>query len=333
MLRVLKDATGSRRDLVLENLALRHQLEVLYRTKPKPRLRHADRVLWVWLRRIWPHGWERHLRIVQPETVIGWHRKGWRLYWSWRSRTRLGRPNLSPEVRELIARMSRENRLWGSEKIRGELFKLGIVVSNRSIRRYRRRGPERERSQSWSIFLRNQIKGIWAADLFVVQTVNFKTLYVFFFISHARRELTHVNVTANPTAAWIWRQMIEATAWGRRPQYVIHDRDNVYGKGFDPGLAGLGVVGIRTPYRAPRANSVAERAVRTFRQDCLDHIIVLGERHLIAILTEFVGYYNHERPHRTLHMHPPVPRVRQSHGVVVSRPVLGGLHHAYARAA
>lgn len=149
-LRVLINGCRPRRDLVLENLALRHQLEVLGRARPKPCLRTADGVLWVWLRRIWPSAWARHLTIVRPETVIGWHRQGWRLYWTWRSRTRLGRPRLSAEVRELIARMSQENGLWGTERIRGELLKLGIVASHRSIRRYRWRVPKREGSQSWS---------------------------------------------------------------------------------------------------------------------------------------------------------------------------------------
>jgi transposase InsO family protein len=333
LLRVLVDCCRSRQDLALENLVLRHQLEVLLRRKPKPRLHNRDRILWVWMRWLWPEGWTRQLRIVQPETVIGWHRRGWRLYWSWRSHSRLGRPRLSPEVRELIARVSRENPLWGTERIRGELLKLAIVVSNRSIRRYRWRGPRRERSQSWRTFLRNQIKGIWAADLFVVQTIGFQTLYVFLFISHERRELIHFNVTANPTAAWIWRQVIEATAWGRQPRYLIHDRDNVYGDDFGSKLVGAGIADIRTPYRAPLANSVAERVVRTLRQECLDHVIVWNERHLLALLTEFVCYYNHDRPHRTIELETPVPSPPISHGDVVSRPILGGLHHVYARAA
>jgi transposase InsO family protein len=333
LLRVLFDCCRSRQDLALENLVLRHQLEVLLRRKPKPRLHNRDRILWVWMRWLWPEGWTRQLRIVQLETVIGWHRRGWRLYWSWRSRSRLGRPRLSPEVRELIARVSRENPLWGTERIRGELLKLAIVVSNRSIRRYRWRGPRRERSQSWRTFLRNQIKGIWAADLFVVQTIGFQTLYVFLFISHERRELIHFNVTGSPTAAWIWRQVIEATAWGRQPRYLIHDRDNVYGDDFGSKLVGAGIADIRTPYRAPLANSVAERVVRTLRQECLDHVIVLNERHLLALLTEFVCYYNHDRPHRTIELETPVPSPPISHGDVVSRPILGGLHHVYARAA
>ena len=333
LLRVLISAARSHRDLVLENLVLHHQLEVLSRVRPKPRLRAADRVLWVWLRSIWPAGWDRHLRIVRPETVVGWHRKGWRLYWTWKSRTRLGRPRLSQEVRDLIARISRENRLWGSERIRGELLKLGIVVSNRSIRRYRWRGPRRERSQSWRSFLRNQIEGIWAADLFVVHTIGMQSLYVFFFINHVRRELVQFNVTASPTAAWIWRQTIEATAWGRQPQHLIHDRDNVYGADFGAKLAAIGIANTRTPYRTPLANSVAERVVRTFRQECLDHVIVLNEQHLRALLTEFVHYYNHDRPHRTLELQTPVPSPPMSRGAVVSRPILGGLHHSYARAA
>ena len=265
--------------------------------------------------------------------MIGWHRRGWRLYWTWRSRSRLGRPRLSPEVRELIARVSKDNPLWGTERIRGELLKLAIVVSNRSIRRHRWRGPRRERSQSWRTFLRNQIKGIWAADLVVVQTIGFQTLYVFLFISHERRELIHFNVTASPMAAWIWRQVIEGTASGSHPRYLIHDRDNVYGDDFGSKLVGTGIADIRTPYRAPLANSVAERVIRTVRQECLDHVIVLNERHLLALLTEFVHYYNHDRPHRTIELEAPVPSPPISRDDVVSRPILGGLHHVYARAA
>jgi transposase InsO family protein len=219
--------------------------------------------------------------------------------------------------------MSRENRLWGTERIRGELLKLGIVVSNRSIRRYRWRGPRRERSQSWPTFLRNQIEGISAADLFVVQTIGMQTLYVFFFISHERRGLIAFNVTASPTAAWIWRQVIEATGFGRQPQHLIHDRDKVYGDDFGTKLAAIGIADIRTPYRAPLANSIAERVVRSFRQECLDHVIVFNERHLLALLTEFVQYYNKERPHRTLELETPVPSPPMSRGAVVSRPILG----------
>jgi putative transposase len=250
LLRTLLTSLRSNRDVTVENLLLRHQLQVTLRSNPHLRLSNADRILWVWVRRLSPGGWRGHLLMVQPETVLRWHRKGWRLYWSWKSRTRLGRPRLSGEVKDLIHRISCENRLWGSERIRGELLKLGIVVSNRSIRRYRWRKPTPAASQSWRAFLSNELKGIWAADLLVVQTINHKILYVFFCISHERRELAHFNVTASPTAGWIWQQLLEATPWGRQPAYLIHDRDSVYGRDFDARAGRLGITGVRTPPRA-----------------------------------------------------------------------------------
>jgi transposase InsO family protein len=170
-------------------------------------------------------------------------------------------------------------------------------------------------------------------NLFVVQTLTFRTLYVFFFIRHHRRELLHFNVTASPTAAWIWHQLLEATPWGRQPKYLIHDRDAVYGGDFDRQLASLGIAGVRTPLRAPNANAVAERIVRTIRAECLDHLIVFDERHLQAVLVEFAEYYNRDRPHRSLGLQSPLPSRVRAGGRVVSWPVLGGLHHVYARAA
>ena len=204
-----------RQDLVLENLLLRHQLAVLSRptrTRPRHRLHTWDKLLWVLARRLCDR-WREHLTLVAPETVMRWHRQGWRLFWRWKSRSRGGRPHLDAEVRELIATMSRENPLWGTERIRGELLKLGIIVSNRSIRRSRWPRPSRPSSQTWHTFLRNHAQHLWAADLFTVPTLTFKTLYVLVFIAHGRRELVHVNVTANPTAAWAWQQLIEATPW------------------------------------------------------------------------------------------------------------------------
>ena len=333
ILRSLLAGLGSRRELMLENLVLRHQLQVALRTNPHPRLRPRDRALWVWLHGVWPDGWRQHLRVVRPETVIRWHRKGWRLYWTWKSRTKLGRPHLSPEVRALIARISKENPLWGSERIRGELLKLGIAVSNRSIRRYRRHRLGPRDNQRWRTFLTNQVRGIWAADLFVVQTVSYRVLYVFFLLRHDRREWIHFNVTASPTAAWIWRQVVEATPLGRQPKFLIHDRDADYRRDFDERLAKLDITGVQTAPRAPRMNAIAERIVRTIRTECLDHIIVMNEAHLLAILTEFADYYNRDRPHRSLGLQSPVSMPVQSTGRVVSRSVLGGLHHAYARAA
>jgi len=232
--------------------------------------------------------------------------------------------------------MAFENPTWGTQRIRGELLKLGIAVSARSIRRYRTRTANRPPSQTWRTFLGNQAKGIWAADLLVVQTVGFRTLYVLFLVSHARRELMHLNVTASPTAAWVWQQLINATPWSRKPVHLIHDRDNVYGKDFDTRLAALGVIGIRTPYRAPKANAIAERLAGTLRRECLDHIIVLNEGHLVRVLREFAAYYNLDRPHRSLELSPPIrptSRPLATRGAIVSRPVLEGLHHVYSRAA
>jgi transposase InsO family protein len=192
-------------------------------------------------------------------------------------------------VRDLIARLSGEHLLWGSERIRGELLKLGVAVSNRSIRRYRWRGPERRPSQTWRTFLANHAHAIWAADLFVVQTLTFKTLYVLLFIAHGRRELMHLAVTAHPTAAWVWRQLVEATPWGRRPAHLIRDRDAVYRGEFRRRAKGLGVETVLTPVRAPRANAVAERVIGSIRRECLDHVIPLSERHLRTVLAEYLA--------------------------------------------
>ncbi len=199
-------------------------------------------------------------------------------------------------------------------RISGELLKLGRAVSHRSIRRYRGRGSARPPSQTWRTCLRTHAAGIWAADLFTVQTLTFRTLYVLFFITHARRELVHVEVTAHPMAAWVWRQLVEATAWGRRPRHLVRDRDAVYGGDFAARAKGLGIETVLTPVRAPRANAIAERVVRTFRNDCLDHLIPLDERHLRTILAEYVASYNTERPHRSLGLGPPLTRTRLTSG-------------------
>ena len=212
-------------------------------------------------------------------------------------------------------------------------MKLGIAVSNRSIRRYRWQRLRPVDHERWPTFLANQLRAIWAADLFVVHTVSFRTLYVFFLIKHERRRLLHVNVTASPTAAWSWHQLLEATPWDLQPKYVIDDRDAVYGGDFDRQLARLGVTGVRTPPRAPTANSIAERIVRTIRTECLDHLILINERHLRGVLAEFADYYRCDRPHRGLRLETPVPGHAVAHGQIGSRPVLGGLHHVYARAA
>ncbi len=331
----VQTATRSQQELVLENLLLRHQLAVLTRPtqrRPCTRLRLRDKLLWILARRFCA-GWRGHLSFVTAETVVRWHRQGWRLFWRWKSRCRGGRPHLSPELRNLIATMSRENRLWGTERIRGELLKLGIVVSSRSIRRYRWRGPARSPSQTWHTFLRNHAHHFWAADLLTVPTLTFKTLCVMVFIAHGRRELVHFNVTANPTAAWVWRQLIEATPWNQKPRHLLRDRDAVYGRDFRKRARRIGLDALVTPIHAPKANAIAERVIGTSRRECLDHVIFLNDQHLRSVLTEFVQYYNQERPHRTLRLQTPKPRPRPVTGPIHSRPILNGLHHSYERVA
>jgi hypothetical protein len=304
LLPTLAAVIRERHDLMVENLLLHHQLQVALRSRRQPQLKSRDRFFWLVIRRFYP-GWRRHLVLVRPETVLRWHRRGWRLYWRWHSGHHLGRPRLSPEIRELIATMASQNPLWGTEQIRGELLKLGIVVSSRSIRRYRRRRRSRPPSLSWRTFLANHAQAIWAADLFVVQTLTFQTLYVLFFMSHGRRQLVHFQVTAHPTAAWTSRQLIEATPWNRKPRYLIHDRDRVWGSDFGERTSGFGIKSLRTPIQAPRANAIAE----------------------------FVHYNNHDRPHRSLGLEAPSPTVASRQGGINVRPVLGGLHHVYERAA
>jgi len=334
LLFTLVRATVRDRDaLVAENVLLRHQLAVLTRpTRKRPRLPARDKLFWVVVRAL-RTDWRQHLVLVQPESVIRWHREAWRLFWRWRSRGPLGRPRLNAEVRELIATMARDNPRWGSERIRGELLKLGLVVSKRSIQRYRQRGPARPSSQTWRTFLTNHAHHMWAVDLLTVQTLTFKTLYVLVFIAHGRRELMHINVTANPTAAWVWRQVIEATPWGRKPRHLLRDHDAVYGRDFRARAERIGIEAIATPVASPRANAVVERVIGTLRRECLDHLIILDESHLRSVLREFVAYYNAERPHRTLRLETPEPTLRLVDGPVRSRPVLGGLHHVYERAA
>ena len=213
-LAALLQALRDRQELELENLALRHQLEVLTRNRSRPRLRPADRLLWSWLSRLW-FGWRRHIVIVQPDTVVRWHRSAWRRYWSWRSgrRRRPGRPAIDPQLQALIRRMTRENPRWGHLRVLGELHNLGFQVSLQTVRRYRGEVP-RPPSPSWRTFLTNHRPQLWACDFFTVQTVTFRTLFVFVIIAHKRRPLVHLNVTVHPSAPWIWRQLINATPWG-----------------------------------------------------------------------------------------------------------------------
>ncbi len=273
--------------------------------------------------------------MVEPDTVVRWHRSAWRAYWRWRSRGGSGRPRIPAELQQLIVRMATENPRWGAARIVGELRALGFEVSARTVSRYRQQALRRPPSQSWRTFLRNHAPSIWAADLFTVQTLTFRTLYVFVVIDHGRRRIRHWNVTRHPNASWIWQQMIEATAWGQQPGFLIRDRDRSYGGDFIARARRIGIETILTPVRAPNANAIAERVIGTLRRECLDHIIAVNERHLRRLLYEYVEHYNAMRPHRSLALDSPEgkPVQRTPSQRAVGKPVLGGLHHEYRWAA
>ncbi len=329
----ISSALASHRQLVLENIALRHQIEVLQRNAKQPRLKSPDRVLWALLSRVLPD-WQRHLSIVQPDTVIRWHRKGWRLYWRWRSKPGRGRPKVSAEVRTLIRQMSLENALWGAPRIHGELLKLGYDICESTIAKYmiRRTGPS---SQTWRTFIRNHMADMVAVDFFIVHTATFKTLYVFLILSLDRRRVIHFNVTANPTANWTSLQLIQAFPFESAPRYLIRDRDGIYGQQVPDTLKMLGTKQIVISRRSPWQNGYCERVIGSIRRECLDHVIVLGERHLRRVLKEYLAYYHRSRTHLGLEKETPVPRAIQAPdvGPVASEPVLGGLHHRYYREA
>ena len=329
----------SRALLVAENLFLRQQLLVLRRRQARPWLRDRDRRFWILACR-WFSEWQNVLVVVKPATVLGWHRRGWRVYWRWRSRRRGkgGRRPIAPSLQALIRRMAIDNRLWGQRRIRAELARLGFKVSARTVAKYMLRANHRGPSPSWRPFVKQHASVIWACDFFCEQTVLFRTLYVFFVIQHASRQVLHVHVTPHPTAEWTTQQIVECCGWDREPpRFLVHDRDRIYGASFDRRMHGLGISQVRTPFRSPRANAIAERWVRSVRTECLDHLFIFNERHLQKVLAEYVGYFNHWRPHRSIGQRAPcaaaISECRSKGGKIIAKPVLGGLHHIYQQAA
>ncbi len=313
-----------------EILVLRHQINVLRRQAPKkPALNNVDRLLFVWLSRLVPTTLTA-LAVITPETVIRWQRAGFRAYWRWKSRSRGGRPTVPLEIRQLIRDMSLANPLWGAPRIHGELLKLGIDIGQTSVAKYmaRRRGPP---SQGWKTFLRNHADGIASMDLFVVPTISFRLLYGLLILQHGRRQILWLGVTAHPTAEWIARQLTEAYGWKAAPRYVVRDRDAVYGDVFIRRLRAMGIRDRPTAARSPWQNGYAERLIGSIRRECLDHVVVFGERHLRHLLTLYQRYYNEGRTHLSLNKDAPVPRAVQAVGSIIAKPLLGGLHHQYVR--
>jgi transposase InsO family protein len=324
----------SRAALQLEILALRHQLGVLHRSVKRPKLTTSDRLLWAWLCRVWPD-WRSALVIVKPETVIAWHRAGFRLFWTWTSRRgRPGRPAVPHEVRELIRRMSRENPLWGAPRIHGELLKLGIDVGETSVSKYMRR-RRRPPSQTWGTFLKNHLTTTVSVDFFTVPTIRFQVLYVFLVLAHDRRRILHVGVTAHPTAAWTAQQLREAFPWDAASRYLLRDRDGIFGRDFVDQVAALGLSELLGTPGAPWQRAYIERVIGTIRRECLDHVLVFTERNLRRHLSRFVTYYHQSRTHLGLNKDAPEPRPVQGPetGRIVAFPEVGGLHHRYERRA
>jgi transposase InsO family protein len=316
--------------LEAEIIMLRHQLNVLRRRVPsKPKLAVADRLLLVWLYRLFPSVLDA-IAIVQPETIIRWHRAGFRLYWRWKSRSRGGRPKVPIEIRRLIREMSLANRLWGAPRIHGELLKVGIDVAQSTVAKYMAKGG-RGRSQTWKTFLFNHAAGIAAMDFLIVPTVGFKLLFVLVILRHQRRRLISLTVTTNPTAAWIARQITEAFPWNESPDYLIRDRDGSYGHIVTTRLSAMGIRDHPTATRSPWQNGHAERLIGSIRRECLDHVVVFGEAHLRRILAAYSSYYNELRPHLSLEKDSPGHRPIQRFGQLVARPILGGLHQQYCR--
>jgi transposase InsO family protein len=330
VLSVLVSPFKSKSRLEAENAALRHQLIVLRRKmQGRLRLTNSDRRFFIQLYHWFP-SILNVLTIIRPETLVRWHRAGFRSYWRWKSRQWGGRPLIEADLRVLIRQMSLENPLWGAPRIHGELLKLGFEVAQSSVAKYmvKRRGPP---SQGWRTFLRNHAPDIAAMDLFVAPTIGFNLLYAFVIVRLDRRDLVWINVTTNPTAEWIARQLTEAFPWDEAPQYLIRDRDHIYGTVVTRRLRAMGIRDKPTAPASPWQNGFAERLIGSIRRECVDHFVVLGEAHLRRILRAYGRYYNDIRTHRSLDKDAPVSRSVQRIGSINSRPILGELHHHYVR--
>ncbi len=330
VLAVLATPFKSKCRLEAENAALRHQLMVLRRkVHGRIRLTNSDRWFFVQLYRWFP-SILTVLKVIQPGTLVRWHRAGFRCYWRWKSRPLGGRPQVDNDLRALIRRMSIDNPLWGAPRIHGELLKLGFEVAQSSVAKYmaKRCGSP---SQGWCTFLRNHAPDIAAMDLFVVPTIGFDLLYALIIVRLDRRDLVWINVTTNPTAEWIARQLTEAFPWNEAPRYLIRDRDRIYGAVVTRRLRAMGIRDKPTAPASPWQNGFAERLIGSIRRECLDHLIVLSEVHLSRILQTYAGYYNDIRTHWSLNKDAPISRPVQRSGIIKSHALLGGLHHHYVR--
>ncbi len=329
---LLSDLTRSHTDLVVENALLRQQLIVLNRQIKRPQLTNSDRFRLVFLSHFTTF-WQQALHIVQPDTLLRWHRELFRLYWRKKSQ---GKPKVSSETIGLIQKMAKENQLWGAERIRGELLKLGIEVSKGTIQRYMPRDrKEHSSSHNWATFLKNQASDIWACDFTVVTDWLFRQWYIFVVMELKTRRIVHTGVTKYPRDEWTAQQLREATPWGKGPKYLIRDRDTKYATHFSAVAAGIKE--LKTPYRTPQAKGICERFMGSLRRECLDHILIHDDKHLERVVKEYAGYFNQERPHQGIEQRIPdqyeLPRSKPTSGRITSKAILGGLPHSDSRAA
>jgi transposase InsO family protein len=282
--------------LEAENLLLRHQLSIaLRRASPRLRLRGSDRALLVSITRLWP-SLLGAVQVVQPETVLRWHRAGFKIFWRWRSRNRAGRPRIDRGLRDLIRRMSRENPLWGASRIHGELLMLGFEVAQSTVSKYMTRASKPP-SQSWKTFLRNHAEAITAIDMCVVPTLTFDLLFAFLVLGHDRRQLLWFEVTRHPTVEWLARQITEAFPWASAPAYLVRDNDRAFGHVFTSRVRAMGIRDRPISPGSPWQNGYAERLIGTLRRECLDRVVIFSEMHLRRILCAYAAYYNQARTH------------------------------------
>jgi len=330
----LRAILRSRSDLVLENIALRQQVEALKRRRPRPQLDDTDRAFWLAMRSAW-RGWAARLILVQPDTVARWHRDRFQRYWSNLSRQNPGpgRPRVDKEARELIGRMTLEND-WGAPRIHGELTKLGFTVSEATVSRYMpRRPPNPDVVQRWLAFLRNHREGIAAMDFFTLPTASLRVLYCWFVIHHRHRRVLHFNATFNPSAAWVIQQLREAFPYDTAPRYLILDRDSIFSRAVVGFVTSMGTKPHRTAYRSPWQNPIAERWIGGCRRELFDHVIVFNELHAVRLARSYIAYFHEDRTHLGLDKDTPCGRSvtprPSSTTKVVATPRVGGLHHRY----
>ena len=331
------DLTRTRTELLTEKALLRQQLIVTRRHVKRPKLLRHERAVLVVLAAL-TRTWRDAMLLVKPETILRWQRAGFRLFWRRKSRTTRTSRRLGSATIALIKRMALDNVTWGSERIRGELLKLGIHVSKRTIQKILRqgRGPQ-PWGQSWSTFLNNHVDQLWACDFLQTYDILCRPIFAFFIVEIGSRKVVHVAVPRSPTAKWTARQLRNATPFSEGPRFIIRDNDDKFGVEFDRVARSTCIRVLRTPYRAPRANATCERYLGSVRRECLDHVLILGEKHMLRALNEHVAHFNSGRPHQGIGQRVPTglaaPQKAHLNRDVVAVPILGGLHHEYRWAA